>query len=283
MKWGFAGLGAVIVGLFTLMGIYLFLDATIINEEDYYSLKETMEASMYDAIDIDYYQNTGEIKIVEEKFVEVFTRRFIEETTYGKNGYVIKFYDIIESPPKASVRIYGQTDEYQLSLDNDNLLGYDIINELDSILLYDSTHLYTYERSTINVNQNKFKSIYGFTKDQVIIPDEIKDKSNCQIVNVEYKSAMTSIGDLKTFNENYMNWYTKTSGAYKIAAANQEYIESAIKNNSFCQIETVDKFEFDSSTTRLNNPQVTLASSCSNATNKVIAGIKYNITWKCNS
>ncbi len=40
----------------------------------------------------------------EQKFVEVFIRRFAESVTNNKT-YQLNFYDIKEEPPKATVRI----------------------------------------------------------------------------------------------------------------------------------------------------------------------------------
>ena len=34
---------------------------------------------MIDAIDMDYYRESGELKIIKDKFVESFTRRFAEQ------------------------------------------------------------------------------------------------------------------------------------------------------------------------------------------------------------
>ena len=76
MKWSFASLGLIILGLFGLLIIILFNEITVSNEQDYYNLKNAAEASMIDAVDVAYYRLTGEIKISKEKFVENFTRRF---------------------------------------------------------------------------------------------------------------------------------------------------------------------------------------------------------------
>ena len=120
----------VALGLFGIAIIFLFQDITVSNEDDYYLLKEITEAAMVDSIDLVFYRESGEVKIIQEKFVEVFIRRFSETVSLGK-AYKIDFYDIIEYPPKASVRIRtdssyfassdsqgnGQLDEYSPKID----------------------------------------------------------------------------------------------------------------------------------------------------------------------
>ena len=80
MKWSFASVGLIVLGLVGLSIIILFQNITTNNENDYYLLKEVTEASMIDAIDMDYYRESGELKIIKDKFVESFTRRFAEST-----------------------------------------------------------------------------------------------------------------------------------------------------------------------------------------------------------
>jgi hypothetical protein len=129
MKWTYSSLFLILFGLFGLFIIFLFQDITVSNEDDYYLLKEITEASMEDSLDIAYYRKTGEIKIIQEKFVEVFTRRFAESSTLSAKGYEIEFYDIIEEPPKVTVRIKNKTHGYTLNTDD-----FDVINELSAII-----------------------------------------------------------------------------------------------------------------------------------------------------
>ena len=88
MRYSFAAVGMLVFGLFCFAIVWVFQMVTINNEGDYYSLKEAMEASMYESIDWIYYStsidaetgNPGKIKIIEEKFVSNFTRRFVKNT-----------------------------------------------------------------------------------------------------------------------------------------------------------------------------------------------------------
>ena len=66
MKWSFASVGLIMLGLFGIVIIMLFNDITVSNEQDYYTLKYATEASMLESVDVAYYRLTGEIKISQE-------------------------------------------------------------------------------------------------------------------------------------------------------------------------------------------------------------------------
>lgn len=131
MKWSFAIAGVVIAGLIGLTIIMLFQDITTKNEQEYYLLKEVSEAAMTESVDVAYYRTTGDIKISKEKFIENFIRRYAEVASLTNNGYKIDFYDIMEVPPKASIRITTGTNTFTVGTSSDS---YDIANELNAIL-----------------------------------------------------------------------------------------------------------------------------------------------------
>ena len=132
MKWSFASVATIVLGIFGLFIILLFSEITVSNEQDYYSLKEATEAAMIESVDIAYYRLTGDVKIVKEKFVENLTRRFTETSTFGQGNYQIDFYQISETPPKVSIRIVDKTTNYRIySYDSEN---YNILNEITAIL-----------------------------------------------------------------------------------------------------------------------------------------------------
>ena len=137
MKWSFASVGVIIMGLFGLLIIILFNEITVSNEQDYYTLKDATEAAMVESIDIAYYRLTGEIKMSQEKFVENFTRRFTETSTFGQGNYNIEFYQISEYPAKVSLRIVDSTKSYNIyntySVDID-ATQINVVNELSAIL-----------------------------------------------------------------------------------------------------------------------------------------------------
>ena len=131
MKWSFAQVGLIAAGLVGIVIIMLFQRITTNNEQDYYLLREVAEASMFDSIDLAYYRDTGIVKIVQEKFVENFARRFSEAVNYTSTGYTIRFYDILEYPPKVSIVIETGIGTYTIYGDP---YDYNIANQLDAIL-----------------------------------------------------------------------------------------------------------------------------------------------------
>ena len=132
MKWSFAAVGLITIGLFGFIIIIMFNEITVSNEQEYYTLKDATEAAMIEAIDVAYYRLTGEIKMNQEKFVENFTRRFTETSTFGSGNYDIHFYQISETPPKVSLRIVDSTNSYNAY--DVETTQFDIVNELSAIL-----------------------------------------------------------------------------------------------------------------------------------------------------
>lgn len=157
--WGYLFL---VLGIAGLVLINLFGNITVSNEDMYYILKEVTEASMIDAIDYQAYrvgvgydgvsQDTdpdsmhcisgipGTVRIVKEKFVESFVRRF-SKTAINNREYEIAFQDIDECPPKVSITItskepYGflgnvfkKTRKYDYETDSA-----EVVNTLSAIL-----------------------------------------------------------------------------------------------------------------------------------------------------
>ena len=91
----------VMLGLFGIVVVNLFQKVTIENDRVYYVIKESTEASMYDAVDLSTYRLTGKLRMVEDKFVENLTRRFAQNVSLG--NYTITVQDINETPPYVSV------------------------------------------------------------------------------------------------------------------------------------------------------------------------------------
>ena len=116
MKEAFWGYFIVFLGLFIIVVLLLVQRLTVTNEEDFYLGREVMEASMIDAVDYGTYRTTGKIVMSEQKFVEVYLRRFAESVTNNKT-YTIEFYDVIEEPPKATVRIRTSSGTTEINSD----------------------------------------------------------------------------------------------------------------------------------------------------------------------
>lgn len=167
MKYAYYGFGMLLFGAIGLVIIVMMQSVTINNDSEYYNLKEAMKASMIESIDttcyrsaIDVRLNNGscgstKLKISEQKFVENFTRRFVATVGGDADKYTLKFYDIIESPPKASVVIEGLTKQYGIVSGNEPLT---ITNSLSGILEQDKI-LVLYGRKYKVVDVNSLSSI----------------------------------------------------------------------------------------------------------------------------
>lgn len=119
----------VVVGIICLGTVFFFQRIVNTSEHNYYMLKEVTEASMWDAIDLGHYRtNDGEIKIIREKFVESFIRRFAESANLSRN-YLIQIYDVNEIPPKVSIKVSSK----ETGVVNNEEYNFDIINKLDAI------------------------------------------------------------------------------------------------------------------------------------------------------
>lgn len=160
MKWSFTSVAIIVAGLIGISIILLFEQITTSNESDYYLLKEVTEAAMIDSIDLSYYRETGDLKIVREKFVENFTRRFSESTLLTGTGYKINFYNIMETPPKVSITINTGIGEYNIYGNADD---YNIANKLDAILEY------TGENTFVNSSSEFYNNPYSKKETDKII------------------------------------------------------------------------------------------------------------------
>ena len=130
MKESLWGYWLVMLGILIVMVMILMQNYTTTNQQDYYLAKEITYAAMYDSIDYGYYKKNGELKIVKEKFVENFIRRFAESATLNKT-YTVNFYSIYEVPPAVSVEIKTNTGEFLVGEDRTDL---SVTNRLTAIL-----------------------------------------------------------------------------------------------------------------------------------------------------
>lgn len=133
MKESLWGYWIVVLGISIMSVMILLQNYTTTNEQDYYVLKNVLEASMYDAVDYGYYRDTGELKMNTEKFTENFVRRFSEIVNINKT-YNITFYDIYEQPPAASVAVTTKTSESNFGQSQNATESVDVVNRLTGIL-----------------------------------------------------------------------------------------------------------------------------------------------------
>ena len=96
------------LALMALLLINVISNYSTGGELDYYLVKETTEASMVDAIDMEFYRLNSLYRIDKEKFVESFLRR-LADSVDNTRSYYVSFYDINEVPPKVSVKVDSLT------------------------------------------------------------------------------------------------------------------------------------------------------------------------------
>ena len=133
MKETLWGYWIIVLGLFVVVVMMLLQSFTTTSQQDYYLLREVTNASMHEAIDYAHFRRTGEVRIVKEKFVENWIRRFAETVNINRE-YTIRFFDIYEAPPKVSVMVATATDTY-ITMGDAAQMG--IVNRLDMIFEYD--------------------------------------------------------------------------------------------------------------------------------------------------
>lgn len=124
--WGYAILT---MGIIAIMVVWFLSSVTNTDQQNYNLLKETVEASMMDSIDLAVYRTDGKIKINEEKFVENFVRRFAENASLSEN-YRIEIYDINEEPPKVSLKVYTSP---EINVEGE-IISFNVSNNIDAIL-----------------------------------------------------------------------------------------------------------------------------------------------------
>ena len=278
MKWSTVTVGVMILGIIGVSIILLFQQLTTTNENDYYLLKEITEAAMVDSIDISYYRETGELKIVREKFVENFTRRFAESTLIIGSKYTIKFFDIMEEPPKVSVRIDTGIDNYKIYNTSGN---YEVLNQLTGIFEYVGK---SDNGKTISGEENPYEkkkkemTYYSIVKKsnatkkydatlELNIPDELVSGKikNVTLSNVEYK-------DSSNLTQEELNMAILQRDIY-FKNANDDY-------DYFLTLANIEKNMYNKDSIKIDkqNKKVTIKSLTS--AEKEYAIIKYVVTWQ---
>lgn len=278
MKWSTVTVGVMILGIIGVSIILLFQQLTTTNENDYYLLKEITEAAMVDSIDISYYRETGELKIVREKFIENFTRRFAESTLIIGTKYTIKFFEIMEEPPKVSVRIDTGIENYKIYNTSGN---YEVLNQLTGIFEYVGKRD---NGKTISGEENPYEkkkkemTYYSIVKKsnatqkydatlELNIPDELVSGKikNVTLSNVEYK-------DSSNLTQEELNMAILQRDIY-FKNANDDY-------DYFLTLANIEKNMYNKDSIKIDkqNKKVTIKSLTS--AEKEYAIIKYIVTWQ---
>lgn len=267
-----------ILGIIGVSIILLFQQLTTTNENDYYLLKEITEAAMVDSIDISYYRETGELKIVREKFVENFTRRFAESTLIIGTKYTIKFFDIMEEPPKVSVRIDTGIENYKIYNTSGN---YEVLNQLTGIFEYVGKRD---NGKTISGEENPYEkkkkemTYYSIVKKsnatkkydatlELNIPDELVSGKikNVTLSNVEYK-------DSSNLTQEELNMAILQRDIY-FKNANDDY-------DYFLTLANIEKNMYNKDSIKIDKQNKKIAIKSLTSAEKEYAIIKYIVTWQ---
>lgn len=132
MKESMWGAMVIMFGMTAIMVIYFFQNVTNTDEHNYNLLRETTEAAMYDSFDLSAYRYDGTIKIVQEKFIENFIRRFAENASLA-HTYKIDIYDINEVPPKVSLKLSTADGSTSTNVTGETVT-FNVVNRIDAIL-----------------------------------------------------------------------------------------------------------------------------------------------------
>lgn len=278
MKWSTVTVGVMILGIIGVSIILLFQQLTTTNENDYYLLKEITEAAMVDSIDISYYRETGELKIVRDKFVENFTRRFAESTLIIGTKYTIKFFDIMEEPPKVSVRIDTGIENYKIYNTSGN---YEVLNQLTGIFEYVGKRD---NGKTISGEENPYEkkkkemTYYSIVKKsnatkkydatlELNIPDELVSGKikNVTLSNVEYK-------DSSNLTQEELNMAILQRDIY-FKNANDDY-------DYFLTLANIEKNMYNKDSIKIDKQNKKIAIKSLTSAEKEYAIIKYIVTWQ---
>ena len=129
MKESFWGYMVIVLGVIAIAVIWFIANSTRTDQHNFYLLRETVEASMLDSVDLAIYRQTGEIEINEATFIENFLRRFASNADLS-NTYVIEIYDISTKPPKVSMKVSSARDVTATG----DVISFDMVNNIDAIL-----------------------------------------------------------------------------------------------------------------------------------------------------
>lgn len=132
MKEAMWGYMIVILGIFVTVVMVVIRDYQSTNDQDYYLLKEVTAAAMLDSVDYGYYREHNDVRIIEEKFVENFLRRFAE-TMNSTKTYQIEMFRVNEDPPLATIKVTTATGTVQVDQDESEI-DFGVISLMSGIL-----------------------------------------------------------------------------------------------------------------------------------------------------
>ena len=136
MKESYWGYWLILLGSVIIIVMMFTQNATTTNTQDYYQLKEVANSAMYESIDYPYYATTHQVRMIKEAFVENFIKRF-SQTVSLTDTYQIDFYDLYESPPKASVKLSTKTGQFLIAGGSNQL---DVVNSINLVVEFNNNN-----------------------------------------------------------------------------------------------------------------------------------------------
>lgn len=134
MKESYWGYWLILLGSVIIIVMMFTQNATTTNTQDYYQLKEVANSALYESIDYSYFAQTHQVRIIKEAFVENFIKRF-SQTVSLTDSYQVDFYDLYESPPKASVKLSTKTGQFLIAGGTNQL---DVVNSINLIVEFNN-------------------------------------------------------------------------------------------------------------------------------------------------
>ena len=235
---------------------------------------------MIESIDLKYYRETGDLKIIKEKFVENFTRRYSESTLFIGTKYTISFFDIMEVPPKVTIMIDTGIENYRIY---NNVDDYNIVNNLSSILEFTGKNTSSKDQNKVYKEDEYTQTVYSMLAGQsssepLNIPKEINDANmrNQKIIEVSSPEAVTDQGEiLKARLRREIDWAQATNNDYRT-----NYFES-MSNYSTDSNATIKYYNCSTDSGELNKPDCTKnlpwIGITRSSSDKVI--LKYQVKW----
>lgn len=240
--WGYA---VMVLGLLAVGVIWFFANVTRTDQHNFNLLKETVEAAMIDSVDISAYRTDGTIKIIEEKFVANFIRRFAENADLS-NSYKIEIFDVNEIPPKVSLRV-SSTNETAVTGEH---VDFKITNNIDAIL----------------------EAKYFSSETEVNEGNENNGGINNQIKNEKVEIKISGL--TTTQKQQYSNFYYTAS-----PFTNNKYNNIRIISVDNCQYNTsIGKCIIQSN--RITNKNIIFRLKCNNPKALNNATIKCDVKYK---
>ena len=221
--WGYL---IVMLGVIIITILIFIQRLTTTNEEEYYMNRETLRAAMIDAVDYSaLHGDDPKLIMVRDKFVEIFTRRFAESATPDKT-YELEFYQIVEEPPSATVRIRSYTGTTNIGRENVSELNVAVDNTMTAVLVMDDdgkVHARPPEQDEFVSKSNVYWSIEAKRDRKYMATNNIYScKSQCDV---------SPNASLNSRPYNFLEFSRKAGSGSTVYIRNLNYVKAKYKSN----------------------------------------------------